>query len=66
MNKYNEHPEIEDIKNICSVSPDLHDVCQKISEEKKLEAKKIRLKKDKELDKALKDTFPASDATAEY
>ena len=32
----------------------------------KLKRKKDFQKKDKELDKALKDTFPASDATAKY
>jgi hypothetical protein len=69
--KLYEHPEVADIKNICEISSQTQytsDVCEKIKANKvislKIEVK--RLKNDKELDEALEETFPASDAVAKY
>ncbi|MDI1352345.1 MAG: hypothetical protein PSV35_06190 [bacterium] len=67
VNKPGEHPEIEDMKNICDVAPDTkhtHDVCDKMKEDSAKTAEKE--KNDKELDKELKETFPASDPITKY
>lgn len=69
--KTTEHPEVQDINNICTISPHTrltNDVCSKIKNEKPshLKIKARRIKKNEKLDQALKDTFPASDATAQY
>lgn len=66
-----EHPEVSDMQNICDISPNAEgarEICDKINKEnaKQSKAKAKRLKKDKELDKALKETFPASDPITDY
>lgn len=69
--KHYEHPEVADVNNTCDISPQTKytsDVCTKIKNEKiiLLKTEALRIKNDKELDQALKDTFPASDAIAKY
>lgn len=65
------HPEIMELLNICTVSPDAsQEVCDYV---KKMEVNASNAKehleqrkKDKELDRDLKDTFPASDPFTHY
>jgi hypothetical protein len=71
MMKVYEHPEVVDINNTCDISPQTQytsDVCELVKGNKVilLKTETIRIKNDRELDQALKETFPASDAIAKY
>lgn len=65
----NEHPEVKDIHNICDITSDKDKtggVCEEVNKDSATKDADEKKKKDKELDQALKETFPASDPTAEY
>lgn len=69
--KLYEHPEVVDINNTCDISPPpqyTSDVCELVKANKVILLKTVttRIKNDRELDQALKDTFPASDAITKY
>ena len=66
-----QHPEIVDIKDTsdhCSQSQYTTDINGVVNGNQVtlLNTKTIRIKNDRELDEALKQTFPASDAVAKY
>lgn len=67
-----EHPEVAEFINICAVSPDadgakeICDMLRKGTPVSKSKSKMKRQKKDNELDRNLKDTFPASDPITHY
>jgi hypothetical protein len=72
MRKGDEHPEITEFAHICAVSPDAEgtkEICDILNATTVVtvsKSKKKKIKKDKELDKDLKDTFPASDPITHY
>lgn len=62
MKKNNDHPEVQDVKNICDISPDSdksNPVCNQVNEDK--DKKPSKKEEDKLLDETLEDSFPASD-----
>ncbi len=66
-----DHPEIIEFVHICAISPDAEgakEICDLLKDNTKVafKNKRKRAKKDKELDQALKDTFPASDPITHY
>ncbi len=66
-----EHPEVSEFMHICAVSPDdegTREACEllKKNTETLSKNKKKRIKKEKELDRNLGDTFPASDPVTRY
>ena len=70
MKRY-EHPEVVEINDTCDISTQTKytsDVCAKVKSDRVilLRTETLHIKNDRELDQALKDTFPASDAIAKY
>lgn len=66
-----DHPEIIEVINICAISPDVDgvkEVCELIKTTKVSlpQENGKRAKKEQELDRNLKETFPASDAITRY
>lgn len=69
--KLYKHPKTVDINNTYAMSsqiPSISEVCAKVKSNKGIliRTESNRISNDKELDQALKDTFPASDAIAKY
>ena len=70
--KLYENPEVVYVSDTCDISPQtqyISDVSENVVKGNKvilLKTEIKRIKNDKELDQALKDTFPASDAVAKY
>ena len=68
------HPEIAEFIHICAVSPDAEDtkmICDLIkgisfNQEGATKRSSKQIKREKDLDAELEDTFPASDAVAHY
>lgn len=64
------HPEMIEFMHICAISPDgnkeICELVQKVEVTKKQKTKVKKAKKDKELDRDLEDTFPASDPFTHY
>ena len=66
-----EHPEVIELLNICAVSPDAmgaREVCDLmlVSAVKSSKKRRLRKKIEDDLDEALDETLPASDAVAHY